>query len=501
MESNLDDEYYQKYIQYKHKYNMLKQLKNNYNDLEGGSSGIFGWGASTPTEAPASAPAEAPAEGESQVSPVAPVAPEIDSENDPATDGTYLLFNVNQFMLTKPDSYDYVKKFVQNYHNDEANKDGLDFIDKTIFKGLFTDNAYILVKTGRSYTYTIISDDRDLTFLDEYTKINTLADTLPNEPCDCKKNNLSISIDETMIINNAHLKKKYDEIKMAFTNKKRNYVEAEAASDRILETVLNIKTDIGTILNDPIINLYNDNKFSFTTASLTVANNRVFLSHFNNEIYEKIMAIRQVDMSIANKLTYDMNMIIKIKPSYESDTHYKFDEYIRSTSVSNTDMYTQIDKIVANNREIKYKQRANEQVIVSQPLYNNQMISYSPGMPMQGMQMPMQGMQGMQMPMQGMQGMQGMQMPMQGMSGFSSGFMDGYRNTMSPVPMGASMPMQSIRTMQPMSMQPMPMQPMPMQPVSMGTSMQMQPISGMNYTGVSGAPGAPGPSRFGLVNG
>jgi hypothetical protein len=38
MESNLDEVYYQKYQQYKHKYTELKQLKNN--NLQGG---FFGW--------------------------------------------------------------------------------------------------------------------------------------------------------------------------------------------------------------------------------------------------------------------------------------------------------------------------------------------------------------------------------------------------------------------------------------------------------------------------
>ena len=46
MELNLDEEYYNKYIKYKQRYLMLKQLKNN-NELEGGAwpwplSMIFG---------------------------------------------------------------------------------------------------------------------------------------------------------------------------------------------------------------------------------------------------------------------------------------------------------------------------------------------------------------------------------------------------------------------------------------------------------------------------
>lgn len=65
MELNLDDEYYQKYMKYKQRYHMLKQLKNN-NELEGGIWPFDGWDNSKKKEEEAAAQAAAAAAQEAE---------------------------------------------------------------------------------------------------------------------------------------------------------------------------------------------------------------------------------------------------------------------------------------------------------------------------------------------------------------------------------------------------------------------------------------------------
>jgi hypothetical protein len=471
MESNLDDEYYQKYIQYKHKYNMLKQFKNN--NFEGG--GGFLGSSNKEAEPPLQNTNEEASplqltNGEAQ--PLQITAPASDTEYDPNTDGTYLVFGMDMSMIDT--KYEIIKQFSQIYHNDKQEKDGIPFVDKQVFKGLFSDNAYILVKTGKKYTYTIISDRRAPSFAEEYTKIKNLADNLSNIACECKKSNQGLTIDNNLDITNIHLKTKYDEIIHTFNEKKKNYIDAENGSENVLATLLDLKTDIIQYLNEPTINLYKENDFEFTTPVLNVANNKIFLTYFNNDqLLDKINAINTKNMNTNNVFVgkNNMNMIIKIKS--DDEPHYKFDGFITDRSVSNTEMYTQIETIVVRKREVKnadYSQIQNP--AIQQYLQNPYNApNYLPMQPMQPMQ-PIQQMQQMQ-------------------PGYGQGFTQGYlsQSTRQISPMQSVIPMQNGMpigaTMQMHN-------GVPMGGVQMGATMQMPPPI---YTSMS-----PSQPRYAFAN-
>ena len=161
MELNSDKDYYQKYIQYKHQYIMLKQLKNNnnynYNDLEGGSwwQSIFGKSEATlAKEKRVKEEKEAKIIKEAEEARVQQEAEQLALEEAAyaatfSGDGTYLVFEVKEFT---PDKYQFLKHL--NYDNEkrkkENAKDGTDIVimDKVEFSTQYK-NAHLGRQRGR----------------------------------------------------------------------------------------------------------------------------------------------------------------------------------------------------------------------------------------------------------------------------------------------------------------------------------------------------------------
>ena len=343
MEANLDEDYYQKYLEYKHQYLMLKQLKNNNdNDLEGGFSlNPLNWFKKKAVTEEAVAPS-ASASGTQE--PEEPIVPH-------STDGAYLVFYINPLNL----NINKTKVFVQEHYNQEKYKikDTIPFIEKKAFINdpEYDGNAYIVVKTGNKFKYSLLSSNKDENF-DENLKLlenmkldlDNIIQTFNDE---CKMTS-KFTIDENLQINGRILKPIYDNIKTEYNSLKRQYELLEANYIAELSKLIEmLKKKINEQIAQREVKLYRTNTFSFTTNILDVTNNIAFLETFRRETERPV----------------SMNMIIKIQDSYNdvNELSYIFGEYIYETTVSNTTVYTEIVREASNKRNSINIEKTNEQ--------------------------------------------------------------------------------------------------------------------------------------------
>ena len=196
MELNSDEEYYQKYIQYKRQYIMLKQLKNknnnyNYNELEGGGIWETLFGKSKATKAKEKKEKEArEAREAAQREAVEIEQIELQRQADEAAylatfsgDGTYLVFSVTSFNVS---DYQNLKRL--NYDNEkrkqENSKDGTDIIimEKDEFIKNFR-HAYIVEKKENVYKYKYIINDDEFDSI--YTTILNEVENIKRYNCNC----------------------------------------------------------------------------------------------------------------------------------------------------------------------------------------------------------------------------------------------------------------------------------------------------------------------------
>jgi hypothetical protein len=371
MEANLDDKYYQKYMQYKHKYLMLKQLNNNYNDLDGGNNynynynnnleggnnyndleggwGLFNWFSGKNNEEVPAAPAPDAL--------VPAPAPAVLNEN---TDGTYLVFYIDD---AKFNYHEMVKVFIQEYHNQIPVKDGHNFYKKTDFNNEYNENAYIVTKQGNTYTYKIITNilngsDFDL----EYKQIWDLQEPLDSNKKNCECNIAGVNLLENAKFDINLLKNKYDEINKLFKICTEDYNNAIGLLNTSFSSNIDlVKQKIIEIEKDKEIKKYKTNTLTtFSSDVFNVDSIPLFLENFEKETEKK------------------MNMIIKIKD--DSDPDYKFDGTVIDKSVSNTNMYSNIAAAIARKRaELNSMHTKNQNItMLPQPnLYQN-----GPGMPL-----------------------------------------------------------------------------------------------------------------------
>jgi hypothetical protein len=323
MEANLDEEYYEKYLQYKQKYLMLKQLKNNNNDLEGGGSWFSSLFGSKEEEAPAPAPDAAP---------VPDANPAPDASNG-TTDGTYLVFFIDEM---KYNNYEQVKVFIQDYWNEIPVKDGHNFYKKKAFQNDYHENAYIVKKQGNIYTYKIISNIfNESNFDDEFTQITNLKESLENikttTNCTCEIPKTNLIENENFQIN--LIKDKYNVISKLYEILSDDYNKAIGFLNTTFgNTIEDIKKKIESFENEDQIIKYKTN--TMDTFSSEVFNIDTIPTFFN---------------SFKNKTTKEMNMIIKIQDN-DNEDEYRFNGTILDKSVSRTKMYEDIGIKVSTNR-------------------------------------------------------------------------------------------------------------------------------------------------------
>jgi hypothetical protein len=297
MESNLDDKYYQKYIQYKNKYLMLKQLKYN-NDLEGGS--FMNWFGSNEKKK---------ADTKTTVA-KATDAKAIDAATE--TDGVYLVFNIDKIV---PDDHVYAI-----YQNKETNKVG-----KNNFNLRNNDKAYIITKKGDKFLGKIITNEKNIDSLLTNIKENLYLDTVKHpdlNSCIQNYNKYSEYVDNILNeknISNKDIISELNKIRLDFL-KRSTEMKNKLNSDNDELSKLFTK-----ILLMPEYLKYKTFNFDYTL-SFTSVNNSNFL--------EKLITVIERD----NKNKVKLNMIIKIK---ETDESYVFEDR-DDKSISNTLKYREI---------------------------------------------------------------------------------------------------------------------------------------------------------------
>jgi hypothetical protein len=305
MESKLDDKYYQKYIQYKNKYLMLKQFKNN-NDLEGGMFGnLFG------------------SKEIKEAKPISQKLQKIITE----TDGDYLVFNIEDI---NQDSYKYVVD-----QNLETNK-----INKIAFNQKNYDKAYIITKKGNDIICKIITDEKNKNIQASLATIKKnlyLDDINQKHPKlnNCIENYNQYSDDIIRIFSKQQITNPV--INAEFTKMYNNFIDT---SNKMKTTLSLDNTQLNNSFNNilllPEYTKYETFNFDFKFP-FTITYSTKFLKDLTDNIQTKTGA------------TVKLNMIIKIT---ENADEYIF-EKMGDSSISNTPMY---DKIA--DHKIKSKRPA-----------------------------------------------------------------------------------------------------------------------------------------------
>jgi hypothetical protein len=346
MEPNLDEEYYQKYLKYKEKYIQLKQLKNNYNDLEGGmwpfslfSSKVKKSGTGTGTGTGSR------------------TGSEIGTVNDNNTDGEYLVFFIDDEGDGKMtnENLDKYKNFIQYYYNDEK-KQGIEFIsiEQFINSPLYNEKAYIINKIGNKITCQIITNNKELGF---YNKLQTIKnnlhldknvtdpiiDNLSNKCYTAYTNNVITNLNKSIQnIDNNEIKKSLEKIKSDFTKKSNSADEKQM----FIKSYLDVKSEINKILNNDKYLIYKSFEY--------VKSNYKFNQDINNnsqKFFDELIS-KIKDNNKQRDGVIKLNMIIKID---KSKTHYKFAEYINKNTISYTTMYGKIDAALTKSRYVAVK--------------------------------------------------------------------------------------------------------------------------------------------------
>jgi len=360
MELNSDKEYYQKYIQYKHQYIMLKQLKNknnnynyNYNELEGGGILESLFGKSKATKAKEKAEKEAKA-ASLAAQREAREADEIELQRQDAEaaylanfsgDGTYLVFSVTNF---NDSDYPNLKRL--NYDNEkrksENSKDGTDIpiMEKVEFTTHFK-HAYIVEKIRDVYTYKYIIND------DEFDSIYT---TILNEVDNIKKYNCNCNIVPVNNNNNNNVSTLTANINDSITVYNNNY----ANHQKFLYEDLVSKID--NQINNGDHQKFVTHTLSFAESKFDATNNDSFLMKMNTEAVSKTI-----------KENVQLNMILKIKDTYKEDTNYIFDKIITKDDASYTTTYAKINKFIAEH-DLNAKGGVTDQILNAQNQGQNQ---------------------------------------------------------------------------------------------------------------------------------
>jgi hypothetical protein len=299
MESKLDDKYYQKYMQYKNKYLMLKQFKNN-NDLEGGMFGFF---------------------GTNETSTAKPISKIL---NDAATDGVYLVFNIKDI---NKDSHKYVVD-----QNLEINK-----VRKSEFNIDNKDKAFIITKQGTKFICKIITDDINknieslLTKMKEELYLNDNQNNQDLKLCIEKFNNYSDKITDILKQQNTN-----DKINTEISSVYKSFIERSNNIKTMLsENNTKLKDAFNKILLSSEYKKYNEFDFDFKSP---------FTKTYSQDFFKLLTDTIQ----IKTRNTVALNMIIKIT---ETADEYVFEKR-GIDSISRTPMYNKIDKHRVNSEPI-----------------------------------------------------------------------------------------------------------------------------------------------------
>jgi hypothetical protein len=297
MEINLDDKYYQKYIEYKQKYLLLKQLKNNDElDLEGGMFGL--WGSKKTEKTPSSE----------------------------TTDGDYLVFTIDTI-----DKSSYIYLIDQNSTKS---------IDMNDFLLKHKDKAYLLNKKGTRLTGSIITKDKN-------TKIDTVISTMRKKlfidkdiPLDEKKHIYTENQQLNEVI------KKYD----TYYREVDKILRTDTNNEVINAAILKFRTEFlnnSEIMKTNMITYHKNLKTTFSNIlsmsefskykSITID----YDNPFDNSNGDKFLNNLNTKIKSETGSDSNLNMIIKIYPIRPADTEYNFTKR-GTTSISFTQKYKDI---------------------------------------------------------------------------------------------------------------------------------------------------------------
>lgn len=348
METDLDEVYYQKYLQYKQKYLELKQFKNN-NNLDGGYAlNPFSWFSSTPEFKNLQAddtniPNETNmSNDDGEFENNTPPAP----YNDELTNGTYLVFNI-----TQDTDLDLSKLFVQTNYN-RPEKVGITFykVDEFRANPEFNEKSYIITKNGTKIKYTMISNTheidyyenkiqkvKDFLFLDKNgEEDDEIVKDLINTCYVQYKDRVNKSIDDSMEVFD-----KTDPIKTELVNIKSNFKQSNENADQRMSFYQNYTT-----YKDKVIKaLKMDEYLKYKPFEFEI--DIQFSRDYSTPFFKKLITEIQNKSKTQN---VELNMIIKIDESYSQTDRFKFAESIKNETISNTSMYIKLVGDIALKR-------------------------------------------------------------------------------------------------------------------------------------------------------
>lgn len=338
METNLDDVYYQKYLQYKQKYLELKQIKNN---LDGGG-GLFGKKKGKAVMRIDNGENNREDNEENE---------DPDVRTSSLTDGYYLVFNLDG-------NIDLTKNYVQTNYNKET-KTGISFIKKDTFINEREQNekSYIIKKEGKNITCNIISSAISEDF---NLKLQEMRDTLninkegkdDDSIGQLLETNCSSNYHNTMVEN---LKNNINKIEAKDITQVKNKEIHDALSkflDDFKRTFANNSRQFFNVYElqkkELIQNLNLDQYNKYKETNFELADENQFNKNYSNAFLEILKT--EINKTSAGSDVPEFNMILKIQNNYLNDSHYKFGEYINKNNISITPKYVEIVKELAERR-------------------------------------------------------------------------------------------------------------------------------------------------------
>lgn len=349
MELNSDDEYYQKYLEYKQQYIMLKQLKNN-NELEGGSLLEYIFGKSKATLAKEKRMKDRELAKQAAIQAAEQAAAEqaaaeqaaIEEAANYQGDGTYLVFQINDFS-----DYPTIKLF--NYDNTKKKHPDNDIIPIMKKSEFLFPNAYIVTKNKEIYNYKFINGDTE--FQNIYNDIQNQVNSIKTHNCSCVISPLQNNPNNIIntLINNLN-----DVIAVYSSNL--SMKEQELANI--------MKRNINNIMETGEHQMYILHTLDFHESKFNESTNVKFLEKINQEVNAIIQANTNANANANEIKPYvDFNMIIKIKDDYEVTEDYIFDKIITKDDASYTETYAKINTIIANY-DLDKKNKTTSQIKV-----------------------------------------------------------------------------------------------------------------------------------------
>lgn len=330
MELNLDDEYYQKYIKYKQRYMMLKQLKNN-NDLEGGF--MQEWKKNQDQEWLKDYffykyPEVENLEPEQEKETFLVFNNEFTTYEDLKMFSKLILKSVDNSVIKKSDNKDDPNE--QNVQEDEDKKFLMTLEDfYTKFK-----YGYIVEKNGSEYTYKLYDPEKKLTEYEYKTIDDYLTDLKKNyifeHFTDIKPNKENANDLAIYNLISENIKKYNDENITFFETSIENKIKSEIKDSIYMKTLLEYSSQKMSSFNEQILNS---------------TNNTLFLSKLSDEVKKK---------------EKPLNMLIKIDIN-QFNTKENI-SYIESEA-NNTSAYLDIQTII--NEYMKAKKAKEDSKIIS----------------------------------------------------------------------------------------------------------------------------------------